>query len=71
MHWVLALTLINTSASALVGNYESEEACKNALRALWSVSPREPISVACVHRDNPMIRIFEEAKADRAGPSDG
>lgn len=65
MHWILALTLINTGASALMGSYESEEACKDALRALWSISPREPINVACVLKDSPMIRIFEEAKADR------
>lgn len=60
MHWILALTLINTGSSTLMGSYESEEACKKAMNTLWSiVDPKKPISVGCMPEDSPILKIFE------------
>jgi len=65
MHWILALTLINSGASALMGSYDSEEACKKALKTLWAVEPRQPISMGCVREDSPILKIFGEPPATR------
>ena len=67
MHWLLALTLINTGASALMGSYDSEEACQKALKALWSTEPKQPISVGCVREDSPVLKIFERHQTEPAG----
>ena len=58
MHWILALTLINSGASTLMGSYDSEEACKRALKAMWATEPRQPITIGCVSEDSPILKIF-------------
>lgn len=67
MHWILALTLINTGASALMGSYESAEACQKALKALWSTDPKQPISIGRVHEDSPVPRIYEANQMEPDG----
>lgn len=65
MHWILALTLINSGVSTLMGSYDSEEACNKALKALWATEPRQPISMGCLSEDSPVLKIFGTPPATR------
>lgn len=67
MHWILALTLINTGTSALMGSYDSEIGCQKALKALWSIDPKQPITVGCLREDSPVLKIFRDQQTEPAG----
>jgi len=65
MHWILALTLINTGASSVMGSYDSEEACQRALKILWSMAdPGTPITVGCLRADSPIAKMHEASKGE-------
>lgn len=59
MHWILAVTLAG-SASALMGSFESEEACIKARDDLMAMADSKKLkSAMCLREDDRILKIFE------------
>lgn len=60
MHWILAVTVMTTGASTLMGSYKSEEECQTALKALFEMRDhKKPLSAGCIREDNKILKIFQ------------
>jgi len=59
MHWILAVTL-GASATALMGSFDSEEACLKAREDLIAMADRKKLTSAnCFREDNRFLKIFQ------------
>jgi hypothetical protein len=59
MHWILAVTL-GASATALMGSFDSEEACLKAREDLIAMAdPKKLNGAMCVREDNRILKIFQ------------
>ena len=59
MHWILAVTL-GTGTGALMGSFDSEEACLKAQEDLIAMVDRKKLSSAmCLREDNRLLKIFQ------------
>lgn len=59
MHWILAVTL-GASATALMGSFDSEEACLKAREDLIAMAdPKKLSSANCIREDSQFLKLFK------------
>ena len=59
MHWILAVTIMTTSHSSLMGSFNSQAECEKAKEAFFAMAdPKQLHSASCIREDSPALKLF-------------